>query len=1177
MHHGEEQRRNNEGAPPAEGPEPGQDHAPEQELLGQRRAEADAGQPDQPGEQPLGAHQFRDGLDELLVDREERPAQVGELVADHEQGEGDRNRKQELAVLRGPEPEGAIGVQAEQADGRQRHEEGDARGREDGDVERQPGPRDDDADEDDRDEGRREGGKHLRDRGEAGCLLQDGARCYLDVDGRGTERRLSPPAGSRLRGRVHPRRTRRSPAGGTIAPALPTLAGAADRFRLLAPGARDHRALPSDPAGRAHDPGGIGGAREGPSLVPEDHRPPRRLRETASGESGGAEAGARGGRSRIGSVVSDARSPSGRHRELVEAIRHHDHRYYVLDAPEIDDHEYDALFRELEGLERDHPELVTPDSPTRRVGGAVAEGFPEVRHEAPMLSLQSIHDETELREFTDRMEREIGRDDLDYCLEPKFDGLSVELVYRDGLFVRGATRGNGEVGEDITANLRTIRSLPLRLAGGGTPERLAVRGEAVLPVADFERMNEGLERAGKDTFKNPRNAAAGSLRQLDPGIAAARPLALYAYDILVWDDPGTPAPETQSEVLRTLAGFGFRVAPESRGSEDGGAGRQSVWWEVGRGPDRVLAYHRLLIAGRDRFTVELDGAVVKLDRIADQDELGERSRNPRWAVAFKFPPGQAETALLAIDVQVGRTGKLTPVARLDPVLVSGVTVSRATLHNEGMVRALDAGPGDRVRIQRAGDVIPQVVEVVSRARESDAAPWSMPSECPECDRPVLAEGANHFCSGGWSCPAQRKARLVHFVGKGGMEIETLGDELVELLVECGFVRSPGDLYRLTRETLLAVPPQPAGRPFDPAGAAELVRRLGAARNVPLRRVLVALGLPGVGPTRAEAMAREFDLAALRAPPGRLAGEERTGRADEALKALASPGKRALLEDLVEAGVVEGADRQQDPEESFYWAPDALAAAIARLADKNALDLPRLSEGIAADLVNSGRVGSPADLFRLTEADLLALPERRRRPFAEKSAANLLRELDESRNVRLDRFLFALGIPHVGQHVARVLAARYGSLERLAAASREELLEVHEVGEQVADAVTGFFSDEANRRELGDLARSRVAPVWEATGESTLSGLRIVLTGTLAGLTREEAGELIERHGGRVVSSVSSRTSLVVAGDKAGSKLDKARGLGVPVGGEEELQRLAAGEVTLEELAAAEETEPPNET
>ena len=871
--------------------------------------------------------------------------------------------------------------------------------------------------------------------------------------------------------------------------------------------------------------------------------------------------------------MKTGRDPAGRHRELVEAIRHHDHRYYVLDAPEIADHEYDALFRELEGLERDHPELVTPDSPTQRVGGAVAEGFAEVRHEAPMLSLQSIHDETELREFTDRMEREIGREDLEYCLEPKFDGLSVELVYDDGRFVRGATRGNGEIGEDITANLRTIRSLPLRLAGNGAPERLAVRGEAVLPVADFERMNEGLERAGKDTFKNPRNAAAGSLRQLDPGIAAARPLALYAYDILVWDDGGFPAPETQSGVLRTLAGFGFRVAPESRGDGGRATGRQSVWWEVGRGPGRILAYHRLLIEGRDRFTVELDGAVVKLDRIADQEELGERSRNPRWAVAFKFPPGQAETALLAIDVQVGRTGKLTPVARLDPVLVSGVTVSRATLHNQGMVRALDAGPGDRVRIQRAGDVIPQVVEVVSRTREEDTPPWSMPSGCPECGRPVLAEGANHFCSGGWSCPAQRKARLVHFVGKGGMEIETLGDELVELLVERGFVRSPGDLYRLTREKLLAVPPQPAGRPFDPAGAAELVRRLGAARNVPLGRVLVALGLPGVGPMRAETMARDFDLAALRAHAERRAGEEPAGRADEALKALASPGKRALLEDLVGAGVVEGAPGGSHREESFRWEPAALAAAIARLADRNALDLPRLSEAIAADLVNSGRVARPADLFGLTEADLLALPERRRRPFAEKSASNLLRELKESRTVRLDRFLFALGIPHVGQHVARVLAARYGSLERLAAADREALLEVHEVGEQVADAVTGFFADEANRRELEDLARSGVAPVWEATGESTLSGLRIVLTGTLAGLAREEAGELVERHGGRVVSSVSSRTSLVVAGERAGSKLDKARGLGVPVGGEEELRRLAAGDVTLEELAAARETEP----
>ena len=854
-------------------------------------------------------------------------------------------------------------------------------------------------------------------------------------------------------------------------------------------------------------------------------------------------------------------------------IRHHDYRYYVLDAPEIDDREYDVLFRELEELERSHPELVTPDSPTQRVAGAVADGFPEVRHEAPMLSLQSIHDEAELREFTGRMEREIGREDIEYCLEPKFDGLSVELVYEGGTFVRGATRGNGEVGEDITANLRTIRSLPLRLAGDRVPERLAVRGETVLPVSDFERMNRSLARAGKDAFKNPRNAAAGSLRQLDPEIAASRPLALYAYDILLWESAAEAAPETQSGVLRTLAGLGFRVAPESAARKVTAADRDPVWWEVGKDPEALLAYHRRLIERRDRFAVELDGAVVKLERVADQRELGERSRSPRWAVAFKFPPGQAETTLLAIDVQVGRTGKLTPVARLEPVLVSGVTVSRATLHNEGMVRALDARPGDGVRIQRAGDVIPQVVEVVSRDREGDAAPWSMPPVCPECGRPVRAEGANHFCSGGWSCPAQRKARLVHFVGKGAMEIEALGEELVELLIECGLLQSPGDLYRLTREKLLGVPPQPAGRPFDPEGARILIGRLRAVRDMPLARVLVALGLPGVGPKLAAEVAAEFGgLVSVAADPERLAATIGPTRAGELDAALSSPSRRALIADLKSVQVLAGGESPASGA-AFAWEPTALAAAIARMAEKEAFELPRLSVAIAADLVKAGSVGRPADLFRLTEDDLLALPERMRRPFAEKSAANLLRELDESRTVRLDRFLFALGIPHVGQHVARVLAARYGSVERVGAAGVEELLEVHEVGEQVARAVTDFFGDEANRKELEDLAGSGVTPVWEATGESTLSGLRIVLTGTLTGLTREAAGELIERHGGRVVSSVSSRTSLVVAGEGAGSKLAKARGLGVPVAGEEDLRRLAAGSAALEEFRAAPGTDP----
>ena len=808
----------------------------------------------------------------------------------------------------------------------------------------------------------------------------------------------------------------------------------------------------------------------------------------------------------------------------------------------------------------------------------MAEGFAEVGHLAPLLSLQSVHDEAEFREFTARMEREIGGEQLSYCLEPKFDGLSVELVYEGGRFVRGATRGNGQVGEDITGNLRTIRSLPLRLEGGPVPDRLAVRGEAVLPVAAFERMNRKLEEAGEKTFKNPRNAAAGSLRQLDPGVAASRPLALYAYGVLVWEAADLPPPETQSGVLEALAGFGFlvaRPAPPAGAREGEGAAsrRAAVWWEVG-GAEQALAYHRRLLEARDRLAVELDGAVVKLDRIGDQRELGERSRNPRWAVAFKFPPGQEETELLRIAVQVGRTGKLTPVAHLDPVLVSGVTVGRASLHNEGMVRALDALAGDRVRIQRAGDVIPQVVEVTRRRPRTGDEPWSMPEGCPECGRPVRAEGANHFCSGGWDCPAQRQARLTHFVGKGAMEIEALGDELIELLIglpaDAGRVAAPADLYRLTREDLLAVPPQPAGRPFDRAGAAALAGRLAAVRGASFAQVLVALRAPGVGPKLAKEVASEFpDAASLRADPERLAAGIGPKRSGELLAALDAPETRALLDDLRGAGVVADGSGTAATAGAVVWPPERLAAVIAGFAGRDAFDLPRLSEAVAADLVEAGIVRRPADLFGLSADDLLRLPERRRRPFAEKSAANLLRELEQSRTVRLDRFLFALGIPHVGQHVARVLAARYGSLEGLAAAGREELLEVHEVGGQVADAVTGFFADPANRAQLDALGKLDVRPVWEETGESTLSGMRIVLTGTLPALSREQAGELIERHGGRVVSSVSSRTSFLVAGERAGSKRERALALGVPVLGEGELRRLAAGQAALEELVAGE--------
>lgn len=784
-----------------------------------------------------------------------------------------------------------------------------------------------------------------------------------------------------------------------------------------------------------------------------------------------------------------------RYRALVAEVAGHDRLYYLYDAPEIGDDEYDRLYRELESLERAHPEIADRNSPTQRVPGGVAEGFAEVRHLRPLLSLQSVLEDEEVREFADRIEREIGREEIVYCLEPKFDGLSVELVYEGGVFRRGSTRGNGEVGEDITPNLRTIRTLPLRLSGSSFPATLAVRGEVVLPVAAFRRMNRQLEAEGRPTFQNPRNAAAGSLRQLDSRVAASRPLALFAYDILVWEAAAggaPPPPETQSGALRTLAAFGFTVAAE--GGDDDRKGR-GVWWETGSGAEAVLDYRRRLLARREALPVELDGAVVKVDRARDREEIGERSRSPRWAAACKFPPEMVETTLEEIGIQVGRTGKLTPVAHLAAVEVAGVVVRRASLHNEAMVRSLGARPGGRVLVQRAGDVIPQVVRAVSPEREGEGEAWTMPGGCPVCEGPVELSGANHFCRSGWDCPAQRHARLVHFVGRGRMEIETLGEELVEVLTEHELLSTPADLYRLSREQLLAVPERPAGRPFDRAGA--------------------------------EAVAA----------------------------ALAE--RRAEAESRGEAPLADGPDEERK----------ALLKHIV------GLDLPGVGRVTAELLLDTGLVKRRADLFRLAAEDLLALPERERRPFAERSAANLLEEIEASRSVRLDRFVFALGIPHIGQRAARVLAGRFGALGALRAATRESLLEVHEIGEQAADALTGFFADEGSRRMLDDLASLGVSPTWEATGEATLAGLKIVLTGSLTGMSREEAAELVERHGGQTPASVSSRTSLVIAGEKAGSKLDRARELGVPVGGVADLERLAAGEITLDDLAPSAEPEP----
>jgi DNA ligase (NAD+) len=658
-------------------------------------------------------------------------------------------------------------------------------------------------------------------------------------------------------------------------------------------------------------------------------------------------------------------------RERIEAlrsqIRRHDHLYYVKGRPSISDAAYDKLLRELSELEEEFPDLKSKDSPTERVAGRVQEGFGDVRHLAPMLSLESLMNEAEVREFGKRVEKGVGLPHIDYMAEPKFDGLSVELVYEDGRFLRGSTRGDGEVGEDVSENLKTIRSLPLSLftEEAPAPGVVAVRAEAIMRLEEFEALNRRMTELGREPFANPRNAASGSLRQLDTRITASRPLDLFAYDVMYSDQITI---RSQQQVLESLSAWGFRTDPTSR---------------LCRSLDEVVDYHRELEAQRDELDYEIDGIVAKVNRRDLQAELGSRSRSPRWAVAFKFAPRQEVTEVMDIAVSVGRTGKLTPVALLRPVDVSGVTVSRATLHNQDEVRRKDVRVGDRVRIQRAGDVIPEVVEVLLEQRKGNPPEFRMPSHCPVCGSKVEAKGAYHVCTGGWSCRAQQAGRIQHFASRGAMEIEFLGEKTVAQLVERGLVRDLSDLYRLQKKDVL-----------------------------------------------------ELD------------------------------------------------------------------------------------------------------------------------GFAEKSAENLTRAIEASKKAPLDRFLYGLGIANVGQHVARVLASHFGSLEAVMDATEDELLKVHEVGEEVARAVVDYFSDQKNRRVIDDMRQNGLDLVWSASGkEKTLAGTRVVFTGTLSKLHRDEAKRLVEERGGRVTSSVSRNTSFVVVGEDAGSKADKAKELGVKILSEDDFLEL----------------------
>jgi len=658
-------------------------------------------------------------------------------------------------------------------------------------------------------------------------------------------------------------------------------------------------------------------------------------------------------------------APAERASALRQAIAAHDHAYYVLDAPTIPDAEYDRLFRELQALEAAHPGLATADSPTRRVAGRPLEGFAPVRHGVPMLSIRTETDTTEAgaRAFDARVRRELGLADADpplvYAGELKFDGLAIGLRYVDGLLVQAATRGDGETGEDVTQNVRTIRAIPLRLTGTAPP-LLEVRGEVYLRRDDFEALNAAARERGEKTFVNPRNAAAGSLRQLDPAIAAQRPLSFFAYGL--GETQGWALPPTHSTVLDAVLGFGLPVC------------RERV---VGTLHD-LIRFHADIAARRDQLPFDIDGVVYKVDSLELQVRLGFVTREPRWAVAHKYPPQEELTTVEAIDVQVGRTGKLTPVARLAPVFVGGVTVTNATLHNASEIERKDVRVGDTVTVRRAGDVIPEVVGVLTERRPVSAQPFVMPAHCPVCGSAAVREPGevDSRCSGGLVCAAQRKQALLHFAQRRAMDIDGLGERIVDQLVDGGIVRSLPDLYRL--------------------------------------------------------------------------------------------------------GVLKLAELER---------------------------------------------------------------------MAERSASNLLQSIETSRQTTLPRFLFALGIRHVGEATAKDLARHFGSLDALMDASLEQLLAVEQVGPVVAESIRTFFAQPHQREVVEQLRACGVTwPEGEGTRDaqpSPLAGATFVLTGSLPTLTREQAQAMIEAQGGKVAGSVSRKTRWVVVGAEAGSKLDRAVELGVP--------------------------------
>ena len=659
--------------------------------------------------------------------------------------------------------------------------------------------------------------------------------------------------------------------------------------------------------------------------------------------------------------------------DLRTALRHHEYLYHVMDAPEVPDAEYDRLMRELRALEEAHPELITPDSPTQRVGASPLTAFSQVRHEVPMLSLDTVFDEESFLAFNKRVQGRLkSTDALTYCCELKLDGLAVSILYENGVLVQAATRGDGTTGEDITSNVRTIRAIPLKLRGDNIPARFEVRGEVFLPQAGFEKINDDARRTGGKVFANPRNAAAGSLRQLDPRITAKRPLTFFCYGVGILE--GGELPGSHMARLQQFKAWGLPVSDRVKLCDT---------------PEEVLAYYHKVEEDRPTLGFDIDGVVIKVDSLELQEQLGFVARAPRWATAFKFPAQEQMTFVRDVEFQVGRTGAITPVARLEPVQVAGVLVSNATLHNADEIERLGLRIGDKVVIRRAGDVIPQVVNVVLSERPDDTRPVEFPSHCPVCGSDVeRVEGeAVTRCTGGLICGAQRKEALKHFVSRRALDVDGMGDKIIDQLVEKEYVHTPADLFRLSA--------------------------------------------------------------------GKLTGLDRMGP---------------------------------------------------------------------------------------------------------KSAQNVVNALEISKETTFARFLYALGIREVGEATAAGLAAHYGSLEALTAASIDDLQKVPDVGIVVATHVFNFFAEESNLDVIHQLQAEGVrwpAPVVINADEidSPFAGKTVVLTGSLSQMSRDDAKARLVELGAKVAGSVSKKTDLVIAGEAAGSKLVKAQELGIEVIDEAEMLRL----------------------